>query len=240
MLRSSVISLDPYKPPYIVSFMTKLHLKVDSIIFDMDGVITNTMPDHYRSWRTVLGREGIPVTYHDIYCREGQPGINSVREIFKTYGRAYNDHEGRRILGAKEEFFKEIARLRFIAGARSFLKRLHKEKFRLALVTGTSRHELCRILPEGLRGLFSVIVTGNDVRHGKPHPEPYLKSLRQLKLKKADAVVIENAPFGIRSAKRAGLKCLAVETSLPKEYLKGADAVFGSIKELQSQVCFSN
>lgn len=219
-------------------FMAKLHLRVASVIFDMDGVITNTMPDHYRSWREVLSKEGIPVTHHDIYCREGQPGIHSVREIFKMYGKSYSGRDGRRILDAKEELFKEIARLRFIAGARSFLKRLHRGKFRLALVTGTSRHELCRILPEGLRDLFSVIVTGSDVRHGKPHPEPYLKSLRQLKLKKADAVVIENAPFGIQSAKRAGLRCLAVETSLPKEYLAQADGVFGSIQELQSKVCF--
>ncbi len=206
----------------------------------MDGVITNTMPDHYRSWRTVLGREGIPVTYHDIYCREGQPGINSVREIFKTYGKAYSDREGRRILCEKEELFKEIVRLRFIAGARSFLRRLHRGKFRLALVTGTSRHEMCRILPSSLRRLFTVTVTGSDVRHGKPHPEPYLLSLKKLGLKPGDAVVIENAPFGIQSAKRAGLRCLALETSLPRKYLKEADGVFGSVKELSDSVCFNN
>ena len=51
----------------------------------MDGVITNTMPDHYRSWKTVLSEEGLHVTYEDIYKREGQPGISSVRELSKEY-----------------------------------------------------------------------------------------------------------------------------------------------------------
>jgi len=111
---------------------------------------------------------------------------------------------------------------------------------RLALVTGTSRHELYQILPTSLRDLFSVIVTGSDVKHGKPHPEPYLKSLKGLKIKASAAVVIENAPFGIRSAKQAGLKCIALETSLPKKYLSEADAIFPSIKELQSNVLFCN
>jgi beta-phosphoglucomutase len=85
-----------------------------------------------------------------------------------------------------------------------------------------------------------VIVTGNDVKHGKPHPEPYLTSLKNLKMKPSDAVVIENAPFGIRSAKEAGLRCLALETSLPREYLREADAVYSSIKDLQAAVLFLN
>lgn len=85
-----------------------------------------------------------------------------------------------------------------------------------------------------------VIVTGNDVKHGKPHPEPYLRSLQRLKIKPKDAVVIENAPFGILSAKQAGMACLALETSLPRKYLTGADAVFGSIRDLQANVVFKN
>ncbi|MBI5024337.1 MAG: HAD-IA family hydrolase [Candidatus Omnitrophica bacterium] len=220
--------------------MTKIRLNVHAIILDMDGVITNTMPDHFRSWKVILKRIGIPVTHYDVYRREGQPGIHSVRELTAQYGKPIADGQAHKILKGKEAYFKKIVRLRFILGARTFLKRLHKNNFRLALVTGTSRHETCRILPASLRRLFSVIVTGSDVKHGKPHPEPYLQSLKKLGLKTGEAVVIENAPFGIQSAKRAGLRCLALETSLPRKYLKEADAVFGSIKELSDGVCFNN
>lgn len=218
--------------------MSKMNFRVKSVIFDMDGVITNTMPDHYRSWKTILKGEGIPVTYEDVYKREGQPGINSVHELSSEYRVAMDDRKAGEILRKKETLFKKIVKQRFITGARNFLKGLHRQGMRLALVTGTSRHELLKILPEPLRDLFSVIVTGSDVTNGKPHPEPYLKSLRGLQVKASEAVVIENAPFGIQSAKRAGIPCLALETSLPKKYLTEADAVFSSIKDLQSKVSF--
>jgi beta-phosphoglucomutase-like phosphatase (HAD superfamily) len=106
-------------------------------------------------------------------------------------------------------------------------------------VTGTSRHELDEMLPDEIKNLFSVIVTGSDVRFGKPHPEPYQQSLKRLNIEPEKAIVIENAPLGIRSAKRAGLKCFALETSLSREYLKEADYIFRSFKELQDHLSFN-
>ena len=81
-------------------------------------------------------------------------------------------------------------------------------------------------------------VCGSDVQNGKPHPEPYLKAMAKLKVSPKEAVVFENAPFGIRSAKAAGLFCLALETSLPSSYLTGADAIFPSFKAIESKVKF--
>jgi len=219
--------------------MPSIKLNVKSVIFDMDGVITNTMPDHYRSWKKIMSDEGIDVSFEDIYKREGQRGINSVKEIFTEHNRPFDRRTAERILRKKEALFKRIVRMRFIVGARSFLKFLHRRDMQLALVTGTSRHEMQRILPSAICGLFSVVVTGSDVRHGKPHPEPYLRSLQELKIAPAEAVVIENAPFGIRSAKQAGLRTFALETSLSKKYLKEADAVFASIKDMKSKVLFT-
>ncbi len=69
-------------------------------------------------------------------------------------------------------------------------------------------------------------MTADDVKKGKPDPEPYLKALHHLGSKPESSVVIENAPMGIRSAKSAGLTCYAIETSLSGEYLHEADLVF--------------
>lgn len=218
--------------------MSPLHLNVQSIIFDMDGVITNTMPDHYLAWKMTLHKEGIPVTYLDVYSREGQRGLQSVKEFFQKYKKPLDERKAGRLLRKKEEHFKRIAKTRFVPGARTFLKDLHRNNFCLALVTGTSRHELHRILPDSICRLFSVIITGSDVRYGKPHAEPYLNALTKLKVKPAQAVVIENAPRGIQSAKKAGLRCLALETSLSAEYLKGADAIFPSIRTLRKKIKF--
>ena len=74
-------------------------------------------------------------------------------------------------------------------------------------MTGTARHEVNKILPRHLQRYFEVIVTGDEVKHGKPHPEPYFKALKFLGVGAKGVVVIENAPFGIASAKKAGTKC---------------------------------
>ena len=207
-------------------------LKADAVIFDMDGVITNTMPAHFRAWKEIFKRAGIGVTEREIYLREGQPGNITVGEIFKQHGLPVDDRAIRKILSEKEELFKEIVRARFIPGSRSFLHELKRRGFLLALVTGTARHEVRRIMPTKLLKMFDVTVTGDEVKRGKPHPEPYLIALRKLKISPRQAVVIENAPFGIHSAKRAKLRCLAFETSLPRTYLKDADFVFSSFKDL--------
>ena len=69
--------------------MQQKQFHVDAVIFDMDGVITNTMPDHYRCWKQIFREQGIRVTYEDVYKREGQPGLTSVREIFTENGRSF-------------------------------------------------------------------------------------------------------------------------------------------------------
>lgn len=212
--------------------------EAQAVIFDMDGVITNTMPDHFRCWKIIFRRYGIPVSQLDIYSREGQKGIISIKEIFAKYHKPITPKKNLEILRAKETLFKKMVKPRFIVGARSFLRFLHRRNIKLSLVTGTSRHELHQILPDYLYDLFSVIVTGTDVKHGKPHPEPFLKALKLLKLKPREALVIENAPLGIQSAKQAGLRCLALASSLPKQFLHEADAVFSSIKEMRGRVRF--
>ncbi len=211
---------------------------IKAVILDMDGVITDTMPYHRQVWQELFAAEGITISRNDIYKREGQKGIESVREIFSAYGKACDARLASRLLKAKEKRFKEIFQLRFIPGAQRFLSRVDSRGLRLALVTGTSRQEAVRLLPGPLWDMFEVIICGTDVNNGKPHPEPYSTALCKLGIKAFEAVVIENAPFGIRSAKAAGLCCFALETSLPKSYLREADKVFSSFQQLTSHLHF--
>lgn len=214
-------------------------LNIKAVIFDMDGVITNTMPDHFKAWKRVLKKYGLNITKLEVYKREGQQGLPSLLEIFAERKIPINLNLAKEIVRRKECLFKKMAKTRFIPGARSFLRFLKNQGLVLALVTGTSRHELERILPSQVRGNFKVIVTGSDVRKGKPDPEPYALALKRLGLDEQSAVAVENAPCGIVSAKEAGLRCLAVTTSLPRRYLKGADKIYSSIKELRENSVFS-
>ena len=213
-------------------------LKTKAVIFDMDGVITDTMPFHFKAWEKIFKKEGLNVSRREIYLREGQPGNITIKEIFRDRGLELTPDVLSRILLSKEEKFKKTFCRRFIRGSRPFIHKLKKEGFLLALVTGTARHEVKKILPKKLMSLFNASITGDEVKHGKPDPEPYLIALKKLGIRSIEAIVLENAPFGILSAKNASLRCIALETSLPRRYLKGADYIFSSYKRLLKEVEF--
>jgi HAD superfamily hydrolase (TIGR01509 family) len=213
-----------------------MKLRLKAVIFDMDGVITDTMPYHFTAWVNALSSIGIRLDCYDVYRREGQDGVTTLKEILKRHRLRLGIREINRVLNIKEKMFKRIVRVKFIAGSREFLKELKSRKIMLALVTGTSRHETMKMLPYSLYKLFDVIITANDVLKSKPHPEPFFKAIKLLGVSKKDAVVIENAPFGIKAAKKAGIFCIALETSLPRRFLKEASLIFKSIKELRKEV----
>jgi len=218
--------------------MSKKIISIRAIIFDLDGVITNTMPDHYRAWREFSKKYNIPITRNEVYLREGQPGIMTIKEIASNHDIEMPHSRAKKLMQEKENFFKSIVKLRFIQGARQLLKDLDRKDFTLALVSGTYRDEINRMLPKSILRYFKNIISGSDVKIGKPHPEPFLKSLKNLKISNKDAIVIENTPFGIRSAKGAGLKVIALCTSLPKVNLREADYIFSTIKEMNEKLEF--
>lgn len=213
-------------------------LTTKAIIFDLDGVITDTMLYHYRAWKKVFNDTGINVSRFDVYIREGQQGISTVREVFREKNKDIENKKAKELLIKKERLFKRIVKRKFFPGALCFLKTLHRQGFKLGLVTGTSASEVEEILPADIYNIFDVIIAGDDCKHGKPHPEPYLKAIKRLGLGSSSALVIENAPSGIEAAKRAKLYCLALATSLGEKYLNAADAVFSSISELRRKVDF--
>lgn len=211
-----------------------------AIIFDMDGVITDTMPYHARAWVKIFHKNGIMASKFEVYKREGERGVDSIAKVAKDFGVVVTKKQCEQMIKEKEDLFKKIVKKRFITGARSLLKFLVAKGVKVALVTGTARNEVKKVLPQHIYQLFDVMITGDDVKKGKPHPEPYLKAIKSLKIKKTEAIVIENAPYGIESANRAGLKCLAIETSLPRKYLKKAFKIFKTHQDLKKYLNFKN
>ena len=105
---------------------------------------------------------------------------------------------------------------------------------KLAIVTGGGRDRVQRLIDEYFRGVFDAVITSDDVQHTKPYPEPYLKAAEKLKVAPANCVVIENAPLGIRSAKRAGMHVIAIETTLDRQFLKEADQITKDMFQVRS------
>jgi len=100
------------------------------------------------------------------------------------------------------------------------------------LVTGSSLKEAQKMLPEDIYKLFDTIVTGDRVKRGKPYPDPYLTAAKNLKVLSKECMVIENAPYGIKSAKAAKMYCCAIATSLSRDLLSEADVIFDTHREL--------
>ena len=207
---------------------------LNSVIFDMDGVIVDGMPYHIESWKKALSTVGITVTDLEIYLMEGMTGEETIKELTNKKKKSLSDESIRSVLKLKRKIFNDIFTVKLMKGSKELLLELHRLDYRLALVTGTRLEVVKKVLQMGLDNVFKIVITGEMVSNGKPNPEPYLKAVNELGVNKEDCLVVENAPAGIASAKNAGLTCFAVQTSLPGEYLKGADKIFQSIDELSA------
>ncbi len=207
---------------------------LNSVIFDMDGVIVDGMPYHIESWKKALSTVGITVTDLEIYLMEGMTGEETIKELINKKNKSLSDESIRSVLKLKRKIFNDIFTVKLMKGSKELLLELHRLNYRLALVTGTRLEVVKKVLQMGLDDVFKIVITGEMVSNGKPNPEPYLKAVNELGVNKEDCLVVENAPAGITSAKNAGLTCFAVQTSLPGEYLKGADKIFQSIDELSA------
>ena len=196
-----------------------------AFLFDMDGVLTDTMPAHCRAWISAFRKFfEVKITTREIYRREGEKSQKSVPEILAAHSIRISKKECEEFLKYKAGLFTQFESVPFFKGVPEMIARVGKLKT-LALVTGTQKREVKRLLPKAFLKHFQALVTCDDVSHGKPHPEPYLRALELLKLAPPQALVIENAPLGIRSAKSAGLAVCAIATSLPAGELTEADFI---------------
>jgi beta-phosphoglucomutase len=200
-------------------------MEIRSVLFDMDGVILDSMPRHSEAWIEVLGEYGVRLEPMDIYRREGMSGRESIIDIFSEKGIEYpGDDEYGRILEKKLEIFERqsVGVFPLVEEILAFLK---GKRVGMVLVTGSLRRSVDRALPSRIRGYFNAAVTADDVASGKPHPEPYISALRLAGGDADGALAVENAPMGIRSAVSAGIRCIALATSLSEEHLREASLV---------------
>jgi HAD superfamily hydrolase (TIGR01509 family) len=196
-----------------------------AILFDMDGVIVDSMRFHAAAWKQVLGEYGVLVNDIDIYLREGMSGRQSVEDIFFEYGRAFPDERMFQNLIDKKHALFESNQIVLYPCVEAILELIKGRNMLTGLVTGSLKRSVHHLLSPGVLSQFNVVVTAEDVLKGKPDPEPYARAIEMLGVKPEMSLIIENAPMGIRSAKSAGATCYALETTLPERYLKEADKI---------------
>jgi beta-phosphoglucomutase len=199
------------------------------VIFDFDGVLIDSEPLHLRAFQDVLAQYGRSMTAQEYY---GSYIVYSDREVLERLLPPGEMLEA--ALAAKERRYLELME----TGIPVFLDGLtllsRTDGWRVGLATGSLRPEVERVIRSlGIRDRFEAIVTREDCRKGKPDPEPFLLAARALDLPPHRCVVIEDTPGGIRAAKTAGMACVAVTHSCPRDSLLSADLVVDDLATVQ-------
>ncbi len=204
--------------------------KAQAVLFDFDGVLAKTMEDNFMAWKSALSEYGIQIQPDDYYPLEGLKVTEVPARLFGRYNQeVLNPAE---VVQKKEAYYLKHHRFELYPGVLELLRKLRARKVPMAVVTAALAKRLTTSCPPGFLESFDVLVTGDEGGEGKPSPVPYLRAAEKLKILPQDCLVIENAPLGVVSAKRAGAYCIALCTTMDKKYLLAADEIWNSFTDL--------
>jgi len=214
-----------------------------ALIFDFNGIIVDDEPIHFELFRRVLAEEGIELTEENYYaCYLGFDDRGAFGAAYRENGRSLDESLLARLIDRKAAYYQSAIqnKARIFPGVEKLIAAL-APRLPLAVASGALRQEIETILTTAdLLKHFSVIISAEDVNHGKPEPEIFFKALAALnaqvrnsdRIIAAHCLVVEDSKEGIRGARRAGMKCLAVSNSHPAELLQEANAVVTSLEDV--------
>jgi len=204
--------------------------KARAVIWDMDGVIVDTAPYHFRAWQHVFQKRGVNFTEHDFRRCFGQRNDTI---IGTTLGEGISQSEIDIIASEKEENYRQRVRrnIKPLPGAIELIKSLKEHGFSVALASSAPVENI-RLILRGLdiEDFFPVIVFGREVSEGKPSPQGFLLAAEKLGVEPKNCIVIEDAIAGVAAAKRAGMHCIAVTSTHPRGSLMEADLVVSTLE----------
>lgn len=214
-----------------------------AVLFDFNGIIIDDEPLHLRLFQEVCRSAGIELSTKAYYQRYlGFDDRGCFQAVFADHGQAVSCEKLEQLIGKKAEKYRHAIRgdSRLFPGVKAFIQALRRDKRWLAIVSGALRQEIRWVCEQhGLDKAFHVVVSADDTRFGKPHPEGYLKGLHALQalalpeaLTAAECLVIEDSLAGIDAAHAAGMRCLAITNSYATEDLQRADWVRATVEGL--------
>lgn len=203
-----------------------------AVIWDLDGVIVDTILYHLQAWRKLFNKRGKQdfVKRGDFREILGQRNDDTIRKVF---GKEISAQELAALSEEKEKYFRlQITKRKIkpMLGVLELLASSKEEGFQQALVSSAPRENI-ELLLSSLRisEYFKAVIASEDVSRGKPEPEGFLLAARKLKVPESECIVIEDTVPGVKAAKRAGMKCLAVTGTYERENLAEADIVVDSL-----------
>jgi HAD superfamily hydrolase (TIGR01509 family) len=213
-----------------------------AVIFDFDGVITDSEILHFRAFNRVLARFSVEITMRDYYKTYlGLTDVDCFNLLISEGQLKTTRDKIEDLLKQKNEVFQELAKTegRIIEGVHDFLKMLSQNNIPMAICSGALRPEIELILEEArLRHFFEVIISAEQVKKGKPSPDGFLLTLRkfnkgrQAPITGIQCVVIEDSHWGLQAAKAAGMHTIAVTNSYDARQLALAEKIVTRLSDL--------
>lgn len=208
------------------------------VLFDMDGVLYDSMPNHVKAWNRSMQEFGIQMNAADAYATEGARGIDTIRNFAqKQLGKHLSQEEAQHIYDVKTKYFHEMPQARIFPGVMELMQKIKTSGLTIGVVTGSGQRPLIRQLLQDFTGFLDRdhIVTAYDVERGKPYPDPYLTGLKKTgNFEPWQGIVVENAPLGVRSGVSAHIFTVAINSGpLPDSALQdeGANLVYSDMTQ---------
>ena len=224
----------------IKNYLAKNHytnINLKAVLFDMDGILFNSMPNHAEAWHKTMAQFGFTLSREEAYMHEGRTGAATIN-IVSQRERCFDATEAeiKRIYQAKSDLFNQYPKAERMPGAWEVLTQIKEAGLIPMVVTGSGQTSLLNRLNQNFPDIFKreLMVTAFDVKYGKPNPEPYLMALKKGGLQPNEALVVENAPLGVQAGIAAGIFTIAVNTGpLPDHVLlnQGANILFHSMTD---------
>lgn len=230
-------------------------MALKAAMFDMDGVLFDSMKNHAKSWHDTMAHFGMDLPEWEAYMHEGRTGAGTINIVsMRERGHEATEEEIHNIYQYKSELFNLCPKAERMPGAYELLVKVKASGVVPMVVTGSGQKTLLERLNRNFPDIFKreLMVTAFDVKYGKPNPEPYLMGMEKYRntlspaLPRNEAgvpcseiapnhfIVVENAPLGVRAGVAAGVFTIAVNTGpLPDEVLlnQGANLLFHSMWE---------
>jgi len=203
-----------------------------AVIWDMDGVIADTGPYHLKGWQKVLQKTGKHYTEEEYRRNTGRRSDSILRDIL---GEKATQEEIAKITQEKEDIFKQLIsqNIRSYPGVIKLITSLKEHGFKMAIASSAPMGSI-QLITRSLKihNYFDIMLSGWDLTKSKPDPEIFLQAVEKLGVKAENAIVIEDAIAGVTASKRAGICCIAVTNTNPREALKEADLIVDTLEEI--------
>ena len=203
-----------------------------AVIWDMDGIIVDSAQHHLKGWQIVFQKRGANYTEEDFWRNTGKRSDTIVKNIL---GEKISSDEIMDIIREKDETFRQLMGkdIKALPGVLELITSLKEHGFKIAIASSAPIENI-RLITQSLKiyNRFDAIISGWEVTKGKPNPQTFLLAAEKLGVEAKNCIVIEDAISGVTASKKAGMSCIAVTNTTPREELQEADLVINTLEKI--------